>query len=255
MLKKTILKYIIIFLFFQTIISDENSDESICTNMQTNNCQSAIISTPNYLCCSLKFVMTMDRIEATNYTECIFISKDKYLESKNSLNNVKDKAFQREYFGLKYKEEIEESINLSCKDGTIIYENGLTEEDDKNLIKSKEHCWSFLYSNATKEDCKNKKVTETAKKAGFECAFFSIEDKNSGYIENHCSLLNSDIFTTKKLYNDTLKLFVLRETEYIKEIVTSNGKVLKPKGDKFELSSKNLKNNFILFFLLILSFL
>ena len=79
----------------------------------------------------IKISIYYEWIEATNNKECIFISKDIYLLTKNSFNDVKDKAFEREYFGLIYEEGVEEIRNISCKDGTILYENRLTEEKDK----------------------------------------------------------------------------------------------------------------------------
>ena len=91
--------------------------------------------------------------------------------------------------------------------------------------------------------------------------YFTIINKISGETSNVCFLLNSDIFTTKKL-NVFIEDHLTNKNTKVKEIFASNGGIIKFNGENTEIiegsnqsnEEKNIKYNFILLILFIIFF-
>ena len=224
---------LIIFLLSQPIVSDYSSENDLCHEGSLNNydCASVNLNTEEYECCLYE--------EKTND---MFMCN---ILEKNPLRD-KDLAFQKEtnyYY-------VRNDIKITCNNA--VYEINYTDED-KAILESEEHC--FYYNNIEQDKCKNRKLTESAKNAGFECAYYTLIYNGRTY--NVCYLVNTDIIKTKKL-DEKIKYGL--ETE-IKEISLANGNIIKFNGDKVEIienenpTSHNKSNILINRFILLILFL
>jgi len=257
------LNLLIIFLSFQLIISDEKSDNFTCSNAEIDNCLSTRLSSENSMCCLVEKTGILDEAKQTT-KGCFFSTLDSIIEVESYYTKAFSAA-SKEIRGIgEIKDEFPEKMLIYCKDRTILYDVELS-EDDKKILHSEDSCLCFYYKfcdgeTLTKDSCKNKKLTKSSIDAGLECAYFTMINKISGETSNFCFLLNSDIFTTKKL-----NFFIedhLTSNKYIKvkEIFASNGGIIKFNGENTEIiegsnqsnEEKNIKYNFILLILFII---
>ena len=258
------LNLLIIFLSFQLIISDEKSDNFTCSNAEIDNCLSTRLSSENSMCCLVEKTGILDEVKQTT-KECWFSTLDSIIQVESFYTNAFS-AISKEIRGMGIKDYFPEKMIIYCKDRTILYDIELS-EDDKKILDSKDSCLCFYYNfcdgeTLTKDSCKNKKLTKSSIDAGLECAYFTIINKISGKTSNFCFLLNSDIFTTKKL-NFFIEDSLTNKNTKVKEIFTSNGGIIKFNGEKTEIiegsnqsnEEKNIKYNFILLILFIILFL
>ena len=220
---------LIIFLLSQPIVSDYRSENELCHGGRSNNynCSSVELNTEEYECCLYKGKTNDSRF-------CNILEK-------NSLRD-KDLAFQKE---INYN-YMRNDITITCKNEVNII--NYTDED-KAILESEEHCLS--YKNSEQDKCKNRKLTESAKNAGFDCAYYTLF--NNGRTSNKCHLVNTDIIKTKKL-DENIKNEFYSE---IKEITLTNGNIIKFNGDKVienENPTSHNKSNILInrFILLIL---
>ena len=258
------LNLLIIFLSFQLIISDEKSDNFTCSNAEIDNCLSTRLSSENSMCCLVEKTGILDEVKQTT-KECIFSTLDEIIQVESYYTKAFS-AISKEIIRIG-DQDYSEKMLIYCKDRTILVDYELS-EDDKKILHSKDSCLCFYYKfcdgeTLTKDSCKNKKITKSSIDAGLECAYFTMINIISGETSNFCFLLNSDIFTTKKL-----NFFIedhLTSNKYIKvkEIFASNGGIIKFNGENTEIievsnqsnEEKNIKYNFILLILFIILFL
>ena len=253
-----------IFLSFQLIISDEKSDNFTCSNAEIDNCLSTRLSSENSMCCLVEKTGILDEVKQTT-KECTFSTLDSIIQIESYYTKAFS-AISKEIRGMGTKDYFPEKMLIYCKDRTILYDIELS-EDDKKIFDSKDSCLYFYYNfydgeTLTKDSCKNKKLTKSSIDAGLECAYFTIINKISGKTSNFCFLLNSDIFTTKKL-NFFIEGTITNKNTKVKEIFASNGGIIKFNGENTEIiegsnqsnEEKNIKYNFILLILFIILFL
>ena len=258
------LNLLIIFLSFQLIISDEKSDNFTCSNAEIDNCLSTRLSSENSMCCLVEKTGILDEVKQTT-KECTFSTLDSIIQIESYYTKAFS-AISKEISGMGTKDSFPEKMLIYCKDRTILYDIEFS-EDDKKIFDSKDSCLYFYYNfydgeTLTKDSCKNKKLTKSSIDAGLECAYFTIINKISGETSNFCFLLNSDIFTTKKL-NFFIEDHITNKNTKVKEIFASNGGIIKFNGENTEIiegsnqsnEEKNIKYNFILLILFIILFL
>lgn len=259
--------FLIIFLSFQLIISDEKSDNFTCSNAEIDNCLSTRLSSENSTCCLVEKTGVLDEVKQTT-KECIFSTLDSIIQAESYYTKAFS-AISKEIRGISadsIKDYFPDKMLIYCKDRTILYDVELS-EDDKKILNSKDSCLCFYYNfcdgeTLTKDSCKKKKLTKSSIDAGLECAYFTIINKISGETSNFCFLLNSDIFTTKKL-NFFIEDHITNKNTKVKEIFSSNGGLIKFNGENTEIiegsnqsnEEKNIKYNFILLILFIILFL
>ena len=252
-----------IFLSFQLIISDEKSDNFTCSNAEIDNCLSTRLSSENSMCCLVEKTGILDGVKQTT-KECTFSTLDSIIQIESYYTKAFS-AISKEISGMGTKDSFPEKMLIYCKDRTILYDIEFS-EDDKKIFDSKDSCLYFYYNfydgeTLTKDSCKNKKLTKSSIDAGLECAYFTIINKISGETSNFCFLLNSDIFTTKKL-NLFIEDHITNKNTKVKEIFASNGGIIKFNGENTEIiegsnqsnEEKNIKYNFILLILFIITY-
>ena len=234
---------LIIFLLSQPIFSDEDSDSSLCGAKSSDDydCSSVEFSTQEYKCCLFESIVNEDvtgkQCELVREGEFSSMMTDKYMALNKEVDGM----------GFAYDNSYEDrGIQITCEQKIEKYEIKYNEED-KRIIESEEHCPIFEEAQ-TPNNCINKKLTQSAKNAGFDCGYYTlIHGENTA---NICFLINTDIIKTKKLYEGIKE----RLFSDIKEIVFGNNIIVKFNGDRVEIienqanhnKSNTLRNRFIL---------